>query len=476
MHNDILPLAAAFPPTGHGDWLALVEKTLKGAGVDTLRGATADGLVIEPLYVDGPCADFIPAGRTGERPWDIRASIIHPDPANANDQALENLTGGASSLLLRLDPTGKTGVAIGSADDLARSLRDVLTDLAPVALDAGFMGPASADWLATVAKASPVAPLAFHLDPLAAFARTGVSPGPIEAHVIAAAQVAARLAEPCPKASAFLANGQVVHEAGGTPAWELAFVAAAALSYAKAMVRAGLPLEDAFARIVLCLSVDADAPASLGKLRAARVIWGKITAACGIHVPAQIEARSSGRMLTRVDPWTNLVRLTSAGFAAAVGGADTVVLGAFTDALGLPGNMARRLARNTQLILMEEARVGAVADPAAGAWALETQTLDLARCAWLHFQEIEAAGGLVEALRSDLISRAVASARADLQEAIRTKAIRILGVTDFPDARPTPPALEEAGASPTTAPDPRLPGPDSRCAPLIFFRLEELAA
>ena len=312
---------------------------------------------------------------------------------------------------MRLDPTGERGVAVGSAEELRDVLDGVMTDLAPVALDAGFLGPTCADWLAAAAKASPAAPLALNLDPLSAFARNGVSPGPIEAHLIAASHVAARLAETHPKASLFLASGGIAHEAGASPAWELAVGVTSALAYARTMTRAGIAQDEAFRRIVLSVSVDGDVLASIVKLRAARVLWDKITTACGVEDRARLQARSSDRMLTRADPWTNLVRLTSAGFAAAVGGADAVILANFTDAIGLPSPLARRLARNTQLVLMEEAHVGAVADPAAGAWAVEAQTDELARRAWSCIASIEAAGGIVDALRSGAVAEAVAVGR-----------------------------------------------------------------
>src|SRR2546425_13281314 len=121
-------------------------------------------------------------------------------------------------MLVKIAPPGESGVAVGSADELARLLDGVMVDVAAVALDAGFFGAKAADWLHAVAKSSPAAPLALHLDPLSAFARSGASPGPIESHLIAAAGVAVRLAEPYPKASLFLASGAVVHEAGGSEA------------------------------------------------------------------------------------------------------------------------------------------------------------------------------------------------------------------------------------------------------------------
>ncbi len=473
MKAELIPLSDGFAAATSEAWLSLVTKTLKGAGVDSLIGRTADGLPVRPLYTadDAPAPlPFTPALRQGDLPWDIRADVAHADPAGANTEALEALAGGATSLLLRI---GGGGVRLDSADGLARVLEGVMTDIAGVALDAGFLGPVAADWLAAAAKAAPTAPLALHLDPLTAFAVAGSSPGPIESHIAVAGKTAVALAETYPKATLFLASGGGVHEAGGSPAWELGFAAAAAVAYAKALTAAGLEMEDAFARIVMGLAVDAQPLGAIAKLRAARVLWARITQACGAQAPARIEARSSRRMLTRADRWTNLVRLTSAGFGAAVGGADAIVLGAFTDAIGAPDGFALRMARNTQLVLMEEAHLGKVADPAAGSWAMETQTADLAHAAWRAFVAIEAAGGAAAALTGGMVAQAVAASRQGLAEAIASRDLRLIGVTDFVATEPAPDAAPPCQAAET--PDARQPGADSLCPPLTAIRLEEMA-
>jgi methylmalonyl-CoA mutase len=478
LDTPVIPIAAGFARATRDEWLSLAAKTLKGAAVGTLAGATPDGVAIQPLYsADGAAAPlpFEGGARGGERPWDVRAIVRHGEAAGANAQILEALAGGAASVLARIDPRGQTGIAVSSADDMARLLDGVMIDVAPVALDAGFHGARCAQWLANAAKASPAAPLAFHLEPLSAFAAAGASPGPIEAHVAACAKLGAGLAEPYPKAAVFLASGCAVHEAGGAPTWELAFAVAAALAYAKALVAAGLAMRDAFERIVVGLAIDQDPLASIAKLRAARILWGAMTGACGVDLPARIEARSSQRMLTRADRWSNLVRLTAAGFAGAVGGADAIVLGAFTDAIGPPDLFALRMARNTQLILMQEAHLGAVADPAAGAWAFEALTADLARAAWAGLQTIEAAGGLVQALVDGLIAREVAASREALRADLVGSRMKIIGVTDFRDG-------EEGAGDQQPPPAPSAPpreaalsGPDSRCPPLTPVRLEDLA-
>jgi methylmalonyl-CoA mutase len=465
---DDLRLTADFPPATEADWRALVDKTLGDKPFESLEKTTAEGLAIAPLYAaaDRPAALARQPG--GERAWEVAALSAHPDPARANAELLADLRGGAAACVLRIDPAGQAGCAVGAEGDLARALADVILELAPVALDAGFLGPQAADWLSALAKASPGALLRFHLDPLSAFAEAGASPGPVEAHLISAANAAARLAETYPKAQLFLASGRVVHEAGGGEAAEVAFAGAAALAYAKAMVRAGLPMAQAFGRITLGLSADADYFLAIAKLRAARAVWARLAGACGADPTARLEARSSRRMLAAKDAWTNMIRLTAAGFAAAVGGADTVILGNFTDALGLPTEFARRQSRNTQLVLMEEAHIGKVADPAAGAGYVEALTDQIARTAWAEFQAIEAAGGLAAALASGQVAKGVEAARASRPEP------RLIGVNAFPPAQETPVEVERPTAKASVrAPSPRLPGPDSACPALAPIRLAE---
>ncbi|WP_297509242.1 methylmalonyl-CoA mutase family protein [uncultured Caulobacter sp.] len=455
--------------------MALVEKTLKGQSFEAaLTVMTPDGLTIQPLYTaqDGVAVARDLRPRDPDRPWDLRVRAAHPDPARAAKDILTDLEGGAASALLVLDPTGANGIAVGSAEDLAKALSGVLLDLAPVALDAGFLGPKAADWLGTLAKAAPNAPLAFHLDPLSAFAQSGASPGPIESHVFNAATVGARLAGTYAKASLFLATGRAAHEAGGSNVEELAVMTASALAYAKALTRSGLSTEEAFSRIVLGVSLDGEYFTGVAKLRAAKALWARLTEACGVSVLARIEARSSRRMLAKADAWTNLLRLTSAGFAGAVGGADAIVLDAFTDAIGLPTAFARRQARNTQLVLMEESHLGRVADPAGGAWYLDSLTDQLARAAWAAFQAIEAAGGIIKALESGHVADTVAKTRAAQEAAFADKSRKILGVTAFPNADDKPPEVEtpDPAAFAVAGPDVRLPGPDSHCPALTPVR------
>jgi methylmalonyl-CoA mutase len=447
------------PPAGEDAWRALVAKTLGDKPFESLTTSTAEGLAIAPLYAASTAPATYPARPfDAARPWDVRTLSAQADPARVNAELLADLNGGAASVIV-------SGHA--SADALGVALKEVIVELAPVGLDAGFLGPQAADALHAFAKASPSAKLNLNLDPLSAFAETGASPGPIEAHLAAAAATAARLAQTYPQAQLFLASGRVAHEAGGGEALEVAVAAAAAIAYAKALVSAGLPVAEAFARITLGLAAEADYFLTIAKLRAARAVFARIATVSGAPASARIEARSSRRMLTAQDAWTNMIRITAAGFGGAVGGADAVVLGAFTDALGLPTAFARRQARNAQLVLMEEANIGRAADPAAGSGYLESLTDQIARAAWTRLQAIEAAGGLAAALASGLIARdieATASARGEP---------KILGVTMFPPTDDAPVEVDPGRPAALDSSAARVPGPDSQCLPLKPMRLSQ---
>lgn len=469
MDDGVIALAEDFAPASEADWRALVDKTLAGAPFEKrLVSRTYDGIAIQPLYREGePLGVAAPLRTDGQ--WDVRVAVDHPDPATANLHALEALEGGATSLMIRVDPTGEAGVAIRSADDLSRVLDGVFLDLAPVALDAGPHGLEAARWLLQIGEARTLRPrLQLHLAPLSAFAAEGVCEGGVDAQVTAAAALGA---SPMPE-TLFLASGTVAHEAGASEAVELGVMASAAIAYARALIDTGVDARRAFGLIALGLSVDGEYFTSIAKLRAARAIWARITQATGgAAFPARIEARSSRRMLSALDPWVNMLRLTSACFAAATGGADAVVLDEFSQPLGRPTAFARRQSRNTQLVLMEESRLGTVADPAAGSWYLETLSRQLAEAGWAAMQKIEAAGGLARALESGEVQAMIAETRAAREADLANRKAGLIGTSEFPD-------LAEAGVEldcvvPPTSPPGSSRGPigeDSTCEPLAPWR------
>ena len=265
------------------------------------------------------------------------------------------------------------------------------------------------------------------------------------------------------------ADGRVIHNAGGSEAQELAFVLAVATAYLRALEAEGVALDAARRMLFFRLCADADQFLTMAKFRALRKLWARVEVSCALApAPALVSAETAWRMLAARDPHVNILRATIAVVAAALGGADAITVLPFTAARGLPDPFARRIARNTQLILLEESHLAKVADPAAGSGAVEDLTDELCGAAWKLFQEIEAAGGAAAALENGLIQRNVAAIRAERAAAVARREDALTGVSIFPDLdEPDVPVLAPI------PPPPRRAGPEQMFEPLPAIRLAE---
>lgn len=243
------------------------------------------------------------------------------------------------------------------------------------------------------------------------------------------------------------ADGRPYHNAGATEAQELAAVAATALSYLRCHEAAGVALDEAAKSIGFCVAVDADQFIGIAKIKALRRLWSRIAEASGLPAPnTRIHAETAWRMMTRRDPGVNMLRTTVAAFAAGVGGADSLTVLPFTSALGLPDAFARRVARNTQAILLEESNLYRIADPASGSGFVETMTDQLAQSAWRLFQDIERLGGMVAALRQGALHDRIAEADTERRRQIDKRKRPITGTSEFPDIGEKPVAALDVDA------------------------------
>src|SRR5581483_2062017 len=230
------------------------------------------------------------------------------------------------------------------------------------------------------------------------------------------------------------ADGRVVHDAGGSEAQELAFALAAGVAYLRAIEQSGIPLDAAQGMIYARLTADADQFLTLAKFRAMRLLWARVEQACGLTPrPLFIAADTAWRMLTQRDAFVNMLRATMATFSAGLGGANAITVLPHTLALGLPDAFARRVARNTQLVLLEESNLAKVGDPAAGSGGIEALTRELCDAAWALFQETEKAGGLFAALEQNVIQRRVAATRAAREVNIAKRRDVLTGASEFPN-------------------------------------------
>ncbi|SDP19732.1 methylmalonyl-CoA mutase subunit beta [Afipia sp. GAS231] len=449
--TDELKLAADFAPASYDDWRKLVDGVLKGAPFEKLVSKTADGLPIDPIYRRAQGTAPV-AGRAAAAPWQILQRIDHPDARAANAQALHDLENGATGLALVF--AGSNGAHGFGLEPTAEAVEKVLDG---VFLDAGIgielqVGPQSrmaAIHVAEYIKRRGLDPAAcdirFGLDPLGAATAWGRSPFTWAEIAPALTNAARGLAAMGFRGPFVAADGRVIHNAGGSEVQELAFVLASGVAYLRAIEASGVTLENAQGMVYARLAADADQFLTLSKFRALRLLWARIEAASGLTPkPLFIAADTAWRMLTQRDPYVNMLRATMATFSAGLGGANAITVLPHTLARGLPDPFARRAARNTQLVLLEESNLAKVSDPAAGSGGIETLTKQLCEAAWSLFQEIEKAGGMFASLEQGLLQRKVAATRAVRETNIAKRRDVLTGASEFPNLHEADVAVLEA--------------------------------
>ena len=363
-----LKLTDDFIQASKADWEALVKKGLRGAEFESIGKTTDDDIPRGPLSTADdlpPTIAPLPRGRgplLQGRPWHITTQVSDPDISYANHQALKDLEGGASALRLSLC---ERGITLQNKNEMKRLLDQVYTNLVPI-----IVGPNNKIENAALFEDFKDAHIYLGLGPKT----DGLE----------------KLATNLPKNWRLLTiNAARVHDTGGTEAQELAYFAASA---AHAFRRLG---KSAAKHMGAELTTNQDGHLSIAKLRAARRIYARIAENFEVYdAPINLHVVTSTRMMQSTDPWTNMLRVMSAGFGAIIGGADFITTRAFTHTLGTPTEFGNRIARNMQLMMMEESHLGQVQDAAYGSYFHERMTDSLAQAAWNEFQTIESEGGL----------------------------------------------------------------------------------
>ena len=478
-----LKLADEFPALGRDDWRALVDASLKGRSYETLRTRTADGIDIEPVYGAAENATPLPAApaRAAADAWTLVQRSDMPEIAAANTQMLDDLANGASGISLVLPGSisaGTSGVAITDTRSVQRLFEGVELDLIDLRLDGGRYGRDLALLVLDEYKRRRLdlsrCRLTLGLDPLGAFAHGG--------KVTERNELSRRFGEMFALATSAdhqgpvaQADARVYHGAGCSEAQELGFALATAVDYLRMLEAGGIAPADAAPRMSMMLTADADQFVTIAKLRAARLLWARLLNVSGLApTPVTLHIETAGRMMSRRDPHVNLLRATTASFAAGIGGADSVSVLPFTHALGLPDGFARRMARNVQSLLLEESRVGRVRDATSGSGHVEDLTHELACSAWSIFQTIETEGGMMAALTDGKLQAMISGVRVARDTDIARRKMSLTGVSEFPNLNEAPnktldmsvPAdWKIAGASPAAGME--------TCDPLQQHRLSE---
>ena len=441
--TDDLRLAADFPHATEADWRKLVDGVLKGAPFEKLTARTYDGLKIAPIYSRAKNASLV-AGRAPATPWQIMQRVDHPDIAKANAQALHDLENGARGLEIEFQggPGARGFGVVDAAPETLRKLFDgvildagIAISIHPV-LGRGNAGEALADLIEARRIDPATVDLRVNYQALSTMAVRGSAASDWREMEKPFARVVNGLMGRGLKGPFVLADGRPVHDAGGSEAQELAFALSLAVAYLRTLEAGGIALDKARDAISFRLVADADQFLTLAKFRALRLLWARVEQACALAPgPAFIAAETAWRVLTQRDAYVNMLRATMATFAAGLAGANAITVLPHTLALGLPDAFARRVARNTQLVLLEESNLAKVSDPAAGAGGIESLTRELCETAWSLFQEIEKAGGVFPALQQGLIHGKVAATRKAREANVSKRRDVLTGASEFPNLR-----------------------------------------
>ena len=397
---------AEFDAATYDDWVEAARASLRGKSLESLVARSYEGIDIDPL----PHADKVGAGPADglpgqspvvrgagvrARPWLIANEIDLAEPDDFNAALKDALANGQTAITIG------DSLRLYDAGDLRTALADIDLSRFPIYVR-GERSPGIYRLMQAALNESDLQELTGCAgdDPLGAAAVSGSMStdafDTFEAHV-------SRVDAGSPKLGSVSVDTSAYHNAGAHAVQELAFALATGVAYLRELGGRGLDADSVASKMHVRLGIGENFFMEIAKFRAIKSLWAQVLRAFGVSTRDQrlwLHARAGLRNKTRRDRHVNLLRLTSESLAAALGGVDSINLPAFDAPLGTSDAFSRRLSRNLQLIIQEEAQLTRLIDPAGGAWHIEALTDQLARRAWARFQEIEARGGMLAALQA----------------------------------------------------------------------------
>lgn len=431
-------LLREFPYSTYADWREAAVKLLKGAPFEKkLFTKTYEGITLQPIYmqqdIEGlthidSLPGFAPYVRGGNvlgskiDSWKVAQEIPYGIPEEFHKALRHDLDQGQTAINLLLDKAtrlgldpdqaqpgdvGQDGVSIATLEDLEKALEGVNLEDIPVFVQAGVTALPFAALFAAFMQKHQRSLENVHgyiaMDPLTTLVCEGRLPCSLNAAYNMMAGLTSWAIHHAPGLGTIAVQGYPYHNSGGSAVQELAFVLATAVEYLREMLNRGLAIDEVAPRVWFAFSVGSTYFMEIAKLRAARLVWMKVVKAFGGNDVSQkmaLHVRTALWNKTVYDPYVNMLRTTVEAFAGIIGGCDSMHVGCFDEPVRFPDEFCRRIARNIQTILQQEAHLHEVVDPAGGSWFVEKLTDEVARKAWKLFQEVEQKGGMAKALES----------------------------------------------------------------------------
>ncbi len=451
------------------DWLDLASSEMKGGDPEDLVWQTPEGIAVRPVYTSQDThwlqhLDSLPghppftrgpkATMYAGRPWTIRQYAGFSTAEESNKFYRANLAAGQKGLSVAFDlathrgydsdhprvvgDVGKAGVAIDSVEDMKILFDGIPLDQMSVSMTMnGAVIPVLASFIvAGEEQGVPRAQLSGTIqnDILKEFMVRNTYIYPPEPSMRIVSDIIEYTAQEMPKYNSISISGYHIQEAGSTLVQELAFTLADGREYVRAATAKGMDV-DAFAgRLSFFFNMGMNFFMEAAKLRAARFLWAKIMAGFGASERSQMlrtHCQTSGVSLQEQDPYNNIIRTAYEAMSAALGGTQSLHTNSFDEAIALPTDFSARIARNTQLILQHETGVTKVVDPLAGSYYVENLTGELIDEAWKLMEEIEALGGMTQAINDGMPKARIEEAAAQKQARIDKGEEVIVGVNRF---------------------------------------------
>jgi methylmalonyl-CoA mutase len=440
-------LFSEFPPVTTRQWEELILQDLKGADYDKkLVWQSIEGIPVRPYYTGEHLKDFeyldiqyvgspfASGKKKRSNDWLVRQDIIVSDIGKANAEALDALMKGAGSINFILD--GKSKYTSG---DITTLLNDICISSAEINFCCGMY---SLQVLKALDKENANRGGALSrlrgsigYDPIGDLLITGSYPaGEEKAFDLASEMISFR--RKLPNLAVINVNASVFHDSGASAVQELAFAMASAGEYLQRMTDMGITADETAGKIRFTFASGSNYFMEIAKFRAARYLWSLLLEAWEVKPETAgklfIHAVTSGWNKTIYDPYVNMLRSTTESMAAVLGGADSVTVEPFDKCFRKsPSAFSGRIARNTQLVLKEEAYLDKVADPAAGSYFIESLTRSLITEAWKLFLQVDETGGLTEAFKREVIQDMIeqnTSGKARLYCPAKGKILKILNI------------------------------------------------
>jgi methylmalonyl-CoA mutase len=488
LHKSSLNLLADFPPSSYQEWRTAAEKLLKGAPFDEkLTTSLLDGITTLPIYMHDSetsarlSIDMFPGfgslrrgtnadGGSGRR-WSVAQefAIASPDELNAvlrseSDRGLDSVhivpdfAARLGGLPFDGRPT-ESGVPIRSLHDFEAILSGIDIERIQLAVQAGASALPLLAFLTALAyrRGLNLASIRGSIisDPLGTLVQAGSLPIPTDSLYDDMRLSVDWADEVMPAVNVIGVDGSCYHNGGALSVEELGFALATGAEYLRELARRSCPVDRAAKRFLFSFSIGPDFFLEIAKLRAVRLLWSSVVAAFGGGAESRkmrVHCRTSSFFAARFDPYVNMLRGTTEALSGALGGCDSLHVSSFDECFQNPDEFSRRIARNTQIILHDEAHVDQVIDPAGGSWFVEWLTDAMADQAWKVFQTIEAAGGMTQSLVKGLPQQMVARSLDRRTEGVASKRTRVVGVNAYPNLKETTPG-GRPDAGPQTTPD-----------------------